>query len=96
MEQKLSELTFDTAGEGFTNITPYINEWIAANHISQGILTVFVKHTSCSLTINENADPRVLEDLSAYMKALVPEEGFKPISGSNKPYQYLHLSLIHI
>ncbi len=90
MEQFLSELTFLTSGEGFTDITPYINNWILENKIIKGILVLYTKHTSCSLTINENADPRVLEDLSSYLKALVPEEGFRPISGQGNQITYLH------
>lgn len=47
-------------------------------------------HTSCSLTINENADPRMLEDLAAYLRALVPQEGVKPISGTGPLRPYRH------
>ncbi len=90
MEQRLSELSFETSGEGFTDITPAINTWIAENNLKQGLLNISVKHTSCSLTINENADPRVLKDLSAYMKALVPEKSFQSINGQEKPVKYLH------
>ena len=46
---------------------------IAASGITLGVVTVVCQHTSCSLTINENADPRVLDDLAAYLRALVPE-----------------------
>ena len=60
------------------------------NKIRQGILTLSCQHTSCSLTINENADPDVLKDLSNFMKALVPEEGFRPISGDGPKGSYLH------
>ena len=90
MQQILSELSVKTPGQGFTNITPAINHWIKKTKIYQGVLVLSIQHTSCSLTINENADPRVLEDLSAYMSALVPEEGFKPISGKGKHISYLH------
>ncbi len=90
MEQLLSELIFKTTGEGFTNITPCINRWIIENHFEKGILIITTKHTSCSLTINENADPKVLNDLSNYMKALVPEEGFKDLSGLGNLKNYKH------
>ena len=90
MEQILSELSIDTPGEGFIDITSAIKNWIANNKIQKGILVLFTKHTSCSLTINENADPRVLKDLSSYMKALVPEEGVKPISGKGDSISYTH------
>ncbi len=90
MEQILSELSIDTPGEGFIDITSAIKNWIANNNIRKGILVLFTKHTSCSLTINENADPRVLKDLSSYMKALVPEEGVKPISSKGDSISYTH------
>ena len=90
MKQILSELTFKTSSEGFTNVTLDINNWIFKNKIKQGILNITTKHTSCSLTINENADPNVLKDLSTYMKGLVPEEGFVPIDGLSQKKMYLH------
>ena len=90
MEQVLSELIIETTGEGFIDITSDINNWISSKKIIKGILIIATKHTSCSLTINENADPRVLTDLSAYMKALVPEEGFTSIDGKGSQRKYLH------
>ena len=90
MEQFISQLSIDTKGEGFTNITEAINRWIQVNKISTGILVITSKHTSCSLIINENADPRVLKDLAAYMKAIVPEIGFKSILRDQERYEYLH------
>lgn len=90
MKQILSELSVETTGEGFTDITFAINQWISKNKIYQGILVLSIQHTSCSLTITENADPRVLEDLSSYMRALVPEEGVKPINGKGKLLSYQH------
>ena len=90
MEQVIEELICKTNGEGFTDITPHIDLWIKEQRIEQGLLVISTKHTSCSLTINENADPNVLKDLSAYMKALVPEEGFKSISGLENRKKYLH------
>ena len=75
MRQSLCELSFQTPGEGFTNITAAINAEIAKSGMRTGLATCHVKHTSCSLTINENADPRVLQDLTAYLRALVPEGG---------------------
>ena len=90
MKQIISEITIKTSGEGFVDITNIINEWISENDINQGILIISTKHTSCSLTINENADPRVLRDLSNYMKAIVPEEGFTSINGEGTKQTYLH------
>ena len=90
MKQVLSNLDFKTNGQGFTDITKDINHWISYKKLKQGILLVFLKHTSCSLIINENADINVLKDLSNYMKAIVPEESFYPIDRSENRIQYLH------
>ncbi len=90
VEQKLAELTFQTAGEGFINITSSLGEWIQTNKLKQGILVVTTQHTSCSLTVNENADPRVLKDLSSYFRAIVPEQGICSINDKEKYKPYLH------
>ena len=90
MDQILSTIDFDTKGQGFTNITKDISDWIQHKKLQKGILLIFLKHTSCSLIINENADINVLKDLSAYMQSIVPEEGFYPIDRSSKKIEYLH------
>ena len=89
MEQILSTLNFETKGQGFTNVTSDINLWIQNKKLQKGILLIFLKHTSCSLIINENADINVLKDLSNYMQSLVPEEGFYTIDKSSRR-NYLH------
>ena len=90
MQQMLSNLVFETKGQGFTDITQDINLWITNKRFKKGILLAFLKHTSCSLIINENADINVLKDLTNYMKAIVPEEKFYPIDRSNNKIEYLH------
>ena len=90
MDQIISELQFETLGEGFIDITNEINKWINSKKILQGILVLSTKHTSCSLIINENADPNVLKDLSSYIQAIVPEEGFFSIDGKGKKKMYIH------
>ncbi len=90
MEQILSTLNFETKGQGFTDITKDINHWIQVKKLYKGILLIFLKHTSCSLIINENADINVLNDLSNYMKAIVPEKSFYSINRSSKRIDYLH------
>ncbi len=90
MEQFLTELSIETQGEGFIDITSELNDWIKDNNINKGIVVITSKHTSCSLIINENADPRVLEDLSSYMKAIVPEIGVKSIMNNSGIKKYLH------
>ena len=90
MEQVLSTLDFETNGQGFTDITKDINLWIQYKKLKKGILLLFLKHTSCSLIINENADINVLKDLSAYMEAIVPEKGFYPNNRNSQKIDYLH------
>ena len=90
MKQVLSNLDFETKGQGFTNITDHINNWIKNKKLKQGILLIFLKHTSCSLIINENADINVLKDLSNYMSAIVPEENYYPINKNDTRIKYLH------
>ena len=90
MRQDVCELSFDTAGKGFTNITADVNAWIAKTGIQTGILVLYAKHTSCSLTINENADPRVLGDLAAWMEAVVPQVAHGALDGSDSLRRYRH------
>ena len=75
MRQHLTRLAVQTSGEGFTDLTAALNHEIAASGLQQGMAQLVALHTSCSLTVNENADPRVLHDLTAYLRALVPQEG---------------------
>ena len=90
MKQILSNLIFETNGQGFTDITKELNLWVKNQKLKTGILLIFLKHTSCSLIINENADINVLKDLSNYMKAIVPEKNFFSLDGSNNRIEYLH------
>jgi len=75
LRQDLRRLTVTTAGEGFTDLTVSLQGELTASGLQRGLLQLVVLHTSCSLTINENADPRVLQDLTAYLRALVPQGG---------------------
>lgn len=59
-----------TKGPGLTNITPEIARSVTG--ATDGQLTLFIRHTSASLTIQENADPDVLADLETFMRKLVP------------------------
>jgi len=62
-----------TRGKGFTDITPEVARWLASIGAEEGLVTVFVCHTSASLTIQENADPNVRRDLMAVLETLAPE-----------------------
>ncbi|MCP9774720.1 secondary thiamine-phosphate synthase enzyme YjbQ [Cyanobium sp. WAJ14-Wanaka] len=90
LAQSLQQLTLLTTGEGFTDITSDINRAIGTSGLNFGLANLFCLHTSCSLTINENADPRVLCDLAAYLRALVPQRGFSPINGKGEFVTYGH------
>jgi secondary thiamine-phosphate synthase enzyme len=69
--QKL--LRVSTNGKSLYNITPKIAEIVAESGVQTGLCTLFLRHTSASLIIQENADPDVLLDLANFMAKLVPE-----------------------
>ncbi|WP_413207272.1 secondary thiamine-phosphate synthase enzyme YjbQ [Rhodospirillum sp. A1_3_36] len=66
-------LTVETRGRGFRNVTAAIADWVSGTGVFMGLLTVFVRHTSASLTIQENADPDVMADLDDALARLAPE-----------------------
>ena len=90
MEQIFSKLEFITNGEGFIDITNYLNLFIEKNNFDSGILNLTSLHTSCSLTINENADPNVLRDLNRYMQSLVPYNSYLTLSKNREEISYKH------
>jgi len=71
------QLSISTPGQGLHEITPRVqaavDEFARENDITDGLCTVFVRHTSCSLTIQENADPSARHDLERWLARLVPE-----------------------
>ena len=73
MVQASHQLTVATRGKGFTEITGELARWLGTIAAENGLLTVFVCHTSASLTIQENADPNVRRDLLDALEALAPE-----------------------
>ncbi|MCA6105729.1 secondary thiamine-phosphate synthase enzyme YjbQ [Bradyrhizobium cenepequi] len=70
-----SLLTVQTPGVGFTNLTSEIARFLREARGAEGQVTLFIRHTSASLTIQENADPTVLEDLLTVLRRLAPESG---------------------
>ena len=90
MEQIFSKLKFITNGEGFTDITNDLNLFIQKSNFSAGILVLTCLHTSCSLTINENADPNVLKDLRKFMKSIVPNNCHTSLSQDSEEIYYEH------
>ena len=63
-----------TNGKGLYPFTKEASKWLKSQGVRSGLLTVFIQHTSCSLTIQENADPDVTLDLRDFFERLVPEE----------------------
>ncbi len=66
-------LRIPTHGQGFVDVTSKIAAVVKASAITTGLVTVFVKHTSASLVIQENADPAVLRDLATWAAKIAPE-----------------------
>jgi secondary thiamine-phosphate synthase enzyme len=66
-------LTIATHGKGLYPFTEPLEEWISKQGVRDGLLTVFVQHTSCSVVIQENADPDVMLDMRDFFERLVPE-----------------------
>lgn len=64
-----------TNGPGLIDITAPVARWLGTQKPVDGQLTLFIRHTSASLVIQENADPDVLADLEAFMRKLAPWEG---------------------
>ncbi len=72
MRQRSETLTVSTR-RGLTEITDAVRAVVRAEGIRQGLVTVFVRHTSASLVIQENADPTVRRDLETFLSGLVPD-----------------------
>ncbi len=73
--QATRSLEISTRGQGLYEFTSTICEWVRRQKIQTGLLTVFCRHTSASLLIQENADPTVRQDINAYFGRLAPENG---------------------
>lgn len=71
MKQRHGLLELNTPGRGLYAFTPEVNRWVAEAGISDGLLTVFIQHTSASLLIQENYDPDVRADLERFFSRLV-------------------------
>ena len=70
---KVQEIVIDTPGKGLFEFTDKVRAMVRQAGIEIGLCTVFVRHTSASLTIQENADPSARRDLEQWIDALVPE-----------------------
>jgi secondary thiamine-phosphate synthase enzyme len=73
MKQVQYRLSVATNGQGLVEVTARVCDWVAAQHIATGLLTIWCRHTSASLLVQENADPDVRADLETFFRRLVPE-----------------------
>jgi secondary thiamine-phosphate synthase enzyme len=73
MRQALHTLAIVTRGKGLTDLTDELTEFVAQQGIATGLLTLWCRHTSASLTVQENADATVRADIAAFFERLVPE-----------------------
>ncbi|HTI31833.1 MAG TPA: secondary thiamine-phosphate synthase enzyme YjbQ [Sphingomonas sp.] len=73
MRQAVTELVIATPGQGLHDFTRQVTDWVAAQGIATGLLTLFVRHTSCSLLIQENAAPAARRDIESYFARIAPE-----------------------
>lgn len=74
MQQFSRQINVSTRGKGFYEVTHEIVSWVESLAVDEGLLTVFLRHTSASLLIQENADPDVVRDLETFFSRLVPED----------------------
>src|SRR5512139_3243922 len=73
MRQLFHEINVTTHGKGLYAFTPQVRAWVEASGIRQGLLTLYIRHTSASLLIQESCDPTVQTDLERFLSRLVPE-----------------------
>ena len=70
----IHQLEIDVRGPGLHEITASIARVVAESGLQEGLCSLFVRHTSASLTVQENADPSARRDLEAWLERLVPED----------------------
>jgi secondary thiamine-phosphate synthase enzyme len=74
VKQAQLEIQVPTRGKGLYDITRQVASWVGNQKMATGLVTVFISHTSASLTIQENADPDVQRDICQFFERLVPED----------------------
>jgi secondary thiamine-phosphate synthase enzyme len=73
MQQAIERISVGTQGQGLYEVTRSLRAFVANSGIGLGLVTAYIRHTSCSLLIQENADPDVQVDLMGFFRRLVPE-----------------------
>ncbi len=74
MQQVQQRLSLPSRGPGLHEVTDEVAGWLAEQPVREGLLTLFLRHTSASLVVQENADPDVRRDLESFFQRLVPED----------------------
>ena len=74
MRQATIQIERRTSGRGLHEVTDEVRQWAEGQGLTTGLLTLFIRHTSASLLIQENADPDVLADLDSFLTRLAPED----------------------
>ena len=98
MKQHQQAFRLKTTGKSLHKITSKIEHIVAESGIERGLCTIFVRHTSASLIIQENADPDVLRDLANFMAQLVPEDSTRYIhnaEGADDMPAHIRSALTH-
>jgi secondary thiamine-phosphate synthase enzyme len=85
MRQSLHTLTIETKTRGLIEITREVLRWTATESVASGLLTIYCRHTSASLLIQENADPDVQTDLQNYFEEIAPEDPERYVHGIEGP-----------
>ncbi|MEO1271668.1 MAG: secondary thiamine-phosphate synthase enzyme YjbQ [Myxococcota bacterium] len=74
MRQHIKEIRVESTGQGLIDFTSRVKDVVGQAYIKQGLCTLFIRHTSASLTIQENADPSARRDLEMFLNKLVPDD----------------------
>lgn len=82
-----TEFEIETSGQGLYEFTRDLRRWVQGQDLREGLLTLFVRHTSCSLLVQENADPEVQGDLKAFFARLAPPSTHPSMSYLRHTYE---------
>ena len=74
MTQFSTEVSVNTRGKGLYDFTSQVEQWLSGQSGREGLLTLFIRHTTASLTMQENADPDVIYDLNEFFGRIAPED----------------------
>jgi secondary thiamine-phosphate synthase enzyme len=85
MRQAVDLLSVQTSGRGLVEITSEVVDWLRRQNVSTGLLTLFCRHTSASLLIQENAAPAVRTDLENFFSEIAPEDPTRYVHNDEGP-----------